>query len=165
MWEVLNAEEGEDYYQVRLSYQPARRFQGEPGVELFTIDKTGLITLRQILTEPRQRRTMGFPASVAGLVVLVGAVAAILFLAGVLPPGSTQEGELSAAAVSVAVLPSEPAQLVSVEGDVTIDLEADSVDGPVELRYQAISGPAVPPLPQGYVASQKVFDISLTGEA
>ena len=76
VWEVLNAEEGEDYYQVRLSYQPARSFQGEPGVELFTIDKSGPITLRQILSESQTRRARSLPAIVAGLVVAVVAVIA-----------------------------------------------------------------------------------------
>ena len=39
VWEELSAEESEDYYRIRLSYRPARGFQGEPGVEQFTIDK------------------------------------------------------------------------------------------------------------------------------
>ena len=39
LWEELSAEEGEDYYRIRLSYRMARGFQGEPGVEQFTIDK------------------------------------------------------------------------------------------------------------------------------
>ena len=43
VWEELSAEEGEDYYRIRLSYRPARGFQGEPGIDLLTIDKTGAI--------------------------------------------------------------------------------------------------------------------------
>ncbi|MCI0794731.1 MAG: hypothetical protein J4O03_14810, partial [Chloroflexi bacterium] len=58
VWEVLSSEEGEDYYQVRLSYRPARGFKGDPGVEQFTIDKSGSIELRQILSEPRPRTRM-----------------------------------------------------------------------------------------------------------
>ena len=45
-WDVLDEEEREDYYYLRLSFRPARGFQGEPGVELFTIDKAGPIELR-----------------------------------------------------------------------------------------------------------------------
>ena len=48
VWEVISADETEDYYQVRLSWRPAGRFSGEPGVEQFTIDKTGPIEFRQI---------------------------------------------------------------------------------------------------------------------
>ena len=33
LWEVVGAEETEDYYEVKLSYRPARGFQGHPGVE------------------------------------------------------------------------------------------------------------------------------------
>ena len=32
-WEVVSQEEGEDYYDIKLSYRPAGRFSGEPGVE------------------------------------------------------------------------------------------------------------------------------------
>ena len=39
--EVLESQEGEDYYQIRLSYRPADRFNGTAGAELFTIDKLG----------------------------------------------------------------------------------------------------------------------------
>jgi len=32
IWEELSAEEGEDYYRIRLSYRPTGTFRGEPGV-------------------------------------------------------------------------------------------------------------------------------------
>ena len=51
-WEVLSQEEREDAYHVRLSYQPARGFRGEPGVEEFTIDRTGPVRSRRIVSEP-----------------------------------------------------------------------------------------------------------------
>ena len=38
-WEEISAEEGEDYYRVRLSFRPAQRFRGEAGAELLTIDR------------------------------------------------------------------------------------------------------------------------------
>ena len=53
VWEVVSQEESEDYYDIRLSYWPATGFSGKPGVEQFTIDKTGPIRLRQILSQPR----------------------------------------------------------------------------------------------------------------
>ena len=46
VWEVVSQEESEDYYDIRLSFRPATGFSGKPGVEQFTIDKTGPITLR-----------------------------------------------------------------------------------------------------------------------
>ena len=45
-WDELSTEESEDYYRIRLSFRPAQGFQGQPGSELFTIDKTGVIELR-----------------------------------------------------------------------------------------------------------------------
>ena len=56
VWQVVGADETEDFYEVRLSYRPARAFRGRPGVEQFTIDKTGPIEFRQILNEPVDRR-------------------------------------------------------------------------------------------------------------
>ena len=52
VWEVTSQEEGEDFYDIRLSFRPAGRFRGEPGVEQLIIDKTGNVQLRQILDEP-----------------------------------------------------------------------------------------------------------------
>ena len=52
VWEVLSAEESDDYYDIRLSFRPSGRFQGRPGVEQFIIDKTGEIRIRQLLDEP-----------------------------------------------------------------------------------------------------------------
>ena len=56
--EELSAEEGEDYYRVRLNYRPAGRFNGTPGVELFIIDKVGEIESRQLLSSPRPKSIM-----------------------------------------------------------------------------------------------------------
>ena len=77
VWEVQSSEEGEDYYQIRLSFRPARRFRGEPGVDLFTIDKTGSIEIRQILDEPAEKRRLAAPVIAAGSLVAVVAVAAV----------------------------------------------------------------------------------------
>jgi hypothetical protein len=53
VWEVAEADEDEDFYHIRLTHRPALRFDGEPGVELLTIDKVGEIEIRQLLSEPR----------------------------------------------------------------------------------------------------------------
>ena len=58
-WEVLEAEETEDYYEIKLTYRPARGFRGYPGVEEFYIDKAGPIELHRILGEPRPHRRIG----------------------------------------------------------------------------------------------------------
>ena len=49
---MLLQEERKDGYYVRLSYQPGCGFRGPPGVEEFTIDKSGPVRSRRIVTEP-----------------------------------------------------------------------------------------------------------------
>lgn len=51
-WQVVRQEETEHSYNVRLSYRPARHSRGEPGMEQFTITRTGEIQSRQILQQP-----------------------------------------------------------------------------------------------------------------
>lgn len=65
-WEVLRSGEGEDYCKVRLSYRPARRFNGDQGVEQFTIDKRGSIEDVKIVVGKSE------PSEVVALPVEVG---------------------------------------------------------------------------------------------
>ncbi len=90
VWEVISEEQSEDYYDIRLSFRPAGRFRGRPGVEQFIIDKTGSIEVRQILDEPSRRRPPVLLLSVVGVVV-AGAVAVAAFAAGGLGGGGTEE--------------------------------------------------------------------------
>ena len=114
VWEVLDSEEGEDYYQVRLSYRPAQSFRGRPGLEQFTIDKTGPIELRQILSQPRPSRSFGIALALVGIILASGAAAGVLFATGVFTsdqtPGAGQAPAALGAAVSVQVLPGQPVQ-------------------------------------------------------
>jgi hypothetical protein len=89
VWEVVSAEETEDYYEIKLVYRPGREFRGRAGVEQFTIDKTGPIELRQILQEPRpsDKFLLGLVGAVA--VLLVRATIGGLFAGGVLTTGPT----------------------------------------------------------------------------
>ena len=77
VWDVVEAEETEDYYEVKLSYRPARGFRGRPGVEQFTIDKAGPIEFRQILDEPVEQRRLRRLAIPAVSILLVGVVAVV----------------------------------------------------------------------------------------
>ena len=65
-WQVLSEDEREDAYYVRLSYQPAQGFRGEPGVEEFTISRTGSVHSRRIVSQPE--RSGGLPG--CGLVAI-----------------------------------------------------------------------------------------------
>ena len=171
VWEVAGSEEGDDYYQVRLSFRPAGRFSGQPGIELFTIDKSGSIELRQLLEEPTESfrqlinesvRILGLRIPLVGLalLVVVGVIVGVLLFSqkpsgpSPLPPGT----------VRISVSPGEPAQLVSPRGDVTVDVAAGSVDTDVRLWYKPLSPDEIPPLPAEFVASDKLFDLSVDGE-
>lgn len=152
LWEVLSQEESEDYYEIRLSYSPAASFRGEPGMEQFTVEKTGSIRLRRILAQPTQPRSLLLPLSLAGALVIIGAVIAGLFVAGVFNTDTT---------ISVALTPASPARLVSPDLDVTITLEPGSVSEASDLTYQLLSSSDIPVLPPGFSPTSKAFDLSM----
>ena len=80
VWDVVGQEERADGYYVRLSYQPARGFRGDAGVEEFTIERTGSVQSRRIVSEPKGRgKFLG-----CFLVALASAVLVAALLAGVL---------------------------------------------------------------------------------
>ena len=81
-WEELSADEGEDYYRVRVSYRPIRGFNGRPGVEIFTIDKAGPIESRQIISQPQPSRRAAYLLVFAIVLAATGATIGGLFASG-----------------------------------------------------------------------------------
>ena len=79
VWEVMSQEDVGDYYEIKLAYRPSGRFRGEPGVEQFTIGKTGTIELRQILDEPVENRPANVLLLVAVGIVIFAIVGAVWF--------------------------------------------------------------------------------------
>ena len=146
-WEVLSQVESRDYYDIWLTYRPTTGFRGKPGIERFTIDKTGAIRLRSVLERPVRRRTLLAPGIVAGAIVIAGGLVGALFAAGLFPGES--EAVLPSTA-TVSLVPETASQLVSPQGDVTVDLEAGSVAEAVQLSYQPLSPEMTPHLPPGY---------------
>ena len=51
-WEIISADDNDDNYDIRLSFRPAGRFRGEPGIEQIVFDKLGVLRFRQLLDEP-----------------------------------------------------------------------------------------------------------------
>ena len=82
VWEVISQDEGEDYYDIKLSFRPAGRFRGEPGVEQFIIDKMGNIDIRQVLDLPMPRRGFPIVPAAIGLAVVVVVAVAVVFVTG-----------------------------------------------------------------------------------
>ncbi|MCI0794520.1 MAG: hypothetical protein J4O03_13745, partial [Chloroflexi bacterium] len=152
VWDELSAEEGEDYYRIRLSYRPVRGFRGKPGVELLAIDKSGPIALRQILSEPRPSRRLFYGLAGAGVLLAVAVTTAGLFAAGVFSSSETT--------TTISLSPRAPSRLVSPGGGVTVDLPADSVAAPAQLTYRPLTLTDIPVLPARYTATGAIFDLT-----
>ena len=150
VWEVLSQDESEDYYEIRLSYRPAAGFRGEPGIEQFTVDKTGPVRLRQILVQPVQPWPLLVPLSLAGILIVVGGLIGGLFGAGVFSGGAEVD---TAVKVIVALEPETVAQLVSPQGDVTVRVDAGTVSAPSQLTYRPLSSSEIPVLPASFKGS------------
>ena len=170
VFDVTEREDGEDFYIISLSFRPEGDFAGTPGQEQFFIEKEGSVAVRQVRSLPMRQGQRRFPwipiVIVASLVVVIGAVAGVLFAAGMIPPGAGSTPtpvKVQPGQVKVALAPDRPARLISPRGDVTVDLSAGSVDQPVELVYQGLSSAQIPSLPSGFNASEKLFDLSVAG--
>ena len=119
VWELISATETEDYYEVRLSYRPAG-FRGRPGIEQFTVDKTGPIELRHILSGPRSSNSRSLVLVGSVLIVAVGAIAGGLFASGTFSSGYGSVVEpVEEPDTSVALAPGSATRLISPEGDVS----------------------------------------------
>ena len=78
-WEVVSQEERAEAYAIRLTYQPARGFRGEAGVEEFTIDRQGSLQSRRIVSEPvRRGGFLGCGLLAAGLSLSVLVLATVV---------------------------------------------------------------------------------------
>lgn len=76
VWEVISQEETDDFYDIQLSFRPGGRFRGSPGFEHFTIDKIGVVQVRQVVSEPLRQTPRKLPYPLAGGVVGIVALVA-----------------------------------------------------------------------------------------
>ena len=116
-----------------------------------------------------RKRGINITAMSIAFVVLLAAVVGGLFAVGVLPPErALTPGTLPIAApgvpVIILVVPGLPSQLVSPDGAITINLAAGAVSKELNLSYEKLLPQQVPPPPEGFVASDKLFNLSLTSE-
>lgn len=82
VFEVVDAGETEDFYEVTLSYLPPGNFQS-PGTERITINKAGPIELRQVLSQPVPAKHTGVLIGSAAVGVVAVLVVVGLFISGV----------------------------------------------------------------------------------
>ena len=151
----MSAEESEDYYRIRLAFRPAGNFRAA-GVELFTIDKTGPIEFRQIISQPRLARVIVAGVAIAIVLVATGATIGALFASGAL----TTSDAPTPLTTSVSITPDAPARLVSPDGDVTVSLDANTVGAPSHLTYVPLSDTEIPALPTVFTTTGKAFELT-----
>ena len=88
VFQLVEQQEGEDYYIVTLSFRPEGDFSGSPGQEQFFIEKESPVADRQVLNLPtggRSRRFPVIPVVIGAGVLAVVVVAGVVFVAGGLP--------------------------------------------------------------------------------
>ena len=78
---IVAAEGDDDYYRVILDSRLSGDFTGKPGREQFFISKEGEVALRQILSVPSFRSRLPLPAIIAGVALVIGAVAIAVVIA------------------------------------------------------------------------------------
>ena len=79
VFDVVQQDEGEDYYIITLSVRPEGDFDGRPGEEEFFIEKEGNVAYRQLRSRPRKAKG-GFPKGRAAISVVIVAIAVLAFL-------------------------------------------------------------------------------------
>ena len=79
VFDLVQQEEGEDYYIITLSVRPEGDFEGRPGEEEFFIEKEGNVAYRQLRSRPRKGKG-GFPKGRAAIGVVIVAIAVLAFL-------------------------------------------------------------------------------------
>ena len=168
-WDVISSDEIEDYYEVRLAYKTAGGFRTS-GIEQLNIDKTGAIKSRQIIRQTHLSH--GFIAASISLVLVVvmgaifGGLRAARAQHSVDPTFATNAPAVVPVefsmplATTVSIAPETAACLVSSIGQVTIDVDAKTVDVPTTLTYLSLFPLDIPVLPANVTDTSKVFELS-----
>ena len=65
-----------------------------------------------------------------------------------------------AQATTVSITPEALARLVSPDGEVTVDLDAETVEAPTQLSYTPLSPGEIPALPEKFTATGKAFELT-----
>jgi hypothetical protein len=86
-FEVIEANETEDFYEVTLSFRPQGEFTGTPGQEIFFIGKDGQLEHRQVKSLPYEERSgnsrrVGLLVTVFMVIVIAGVVGAAIAFGG-----------------------------------------------------------------------------------
>ena len=97
-FDVVEANETEDYHEVTLSFRPQGAFTGTPGQERFFIEKGGAVAQRQVLSLPIVPRRP-FPTIPAAIVLMVVLIVIVLAIVNSLGREGVQEIDVPVAAL------------------------------------------------------------------
>ena len=128
-----------------------------PSKHLWLVETTN----RKRMSSSSTRRALALGLAAAGFAVVAGAAIAVYFSVGNPPAPALPPQD---AAATVLVTPQKSASLVSPDGRMRVDLTEGSVAFPVEFSYRRISPVGIPLLPAGFVATSKVFDLSMSAQ-
>ena len=98
VFDVVQQEEGEDYYTITLSFRPEGAFVGTAGEEQFFIAKEGTVERRQVRSLPREKRFPLVPLAIGLAVVAVVAGVVVASASGVFGGGGNGEAPAAATA-------------------------------------------------------------------
>ncbi|MAF51790.1 MAG: hypothetical protein CL694_02040 [Chloroflexi bacterium] len=101
-FDVVEQEEGEDYYVVTMSFRPEGDFRGSPGQEQFFVEKEGRVAHRQVLALPKARRSPVLWGAVVFVAVITVAIAGVVFATGGTDRGAGDEETLAALPIPTA---------------------------------------------------------------
>ena len=97
-FDVVEANETEDYHEVTLSFRPQGAFTGTPGQERFFIEKGGAVAQRQVLSLPIVPRRP-FPTIPAAIVLVAVLIVIVLAIVNSLGREDVQEIDVPVAAL------------------------------------------------------------------
>ena len=126
-FEVLQADETEDFYQVTLSFRPQGQFTGTQGQEQFFIEKEGNVAVRQVLALRRLagvRRLPVVPVAIGLVAVVIAVGVGVVFAVGG-GGGGGDDGVLGAAVLPTS-LPPPGNTAISPAGATPASAQADS---------------------------------------
>ena len=140
VFNVVEQEEGEDYYVVTLSLRPQGDFEGTAGQEQFFIEKEGNVAHRQVLSLPKTKRG-GFPAVpvIIGVVIVAAIAVAAVVVAGSRGDGTAEDPGIPASSLTAqaeAAVPANPSATPKKASVVSTTPEVVRVSDVVPLGHR-----------------------------
>jgi hypothetical protein len=147
VFDIAEQHEGEDYYEITLSFRPEGDFDGTPGREEFFIEKEGPVAYRQVRSLPKEAGDWQFPVVpvAVGLVIvaIVAVVAGVLAISGGDngngPPPTTEPAPIATVAGGGLVTPPPTTEIIPEPTGNTLSIDGAPV-GPGQAAIGVANG-------------------------